>query len=1032
MNPDDPKLTAYVLDELEPAERAEIEQLLRDDPAALAEINASSAFAARLRREFQAEITASLTPDQRGEVLAAATPGSATLMDAAPEKITPMPRRWIRPFALAASMAVVAGASYVALRLSWDAGSRRSFAAVQDNERSAGAAYAPALEKQLAQLAEEPVSRALPAAQPSDPGVSLAMTESPIAENSLVVDQPSAGKPVELGLKLKVGNLAVAGQPALPGVDKSKAELKADAEGFYEKGRYDLALKRTEQIINIEPYDTEARKMQEKINQAIDDSAVPSYNETRSRLTVRDELASAPRPRAKQVADTGAAGPNRADGLSLGTAPNTPSDASGLGRETPAEADLAAVQIDIAGAMASTASGVAPSPTSSPAPSPSGSLASNQNAIDTLSFATAGGAPLTGPAPAADAAKAMTSSAAPADGTETWASQPGSIRGFSGRASSASSGDPSARPTTLALSKHPARGEAPKAAAPAPQQITQGGPVPYYRGRGIEESGVSSFGAEGVALQDSRTAEYRSVPQPEPAKRLTLVQRVPTESSTEAYDAITDNAFLSVRDNPLSTFSIDVDTASYSNVRRFLNQQQLPPKGAVRIEELINYFDYEYPQPEGDAPFSATMEVATCPWKPEHRLVRIGLKGRELAHDKRPPSNLVFLVDVSGSMEPENKLPLVKKSLRLLVDQLSDNDTVSIAVYAGASGCVLDPTNKKSEIRAALDKLESGGSTNGASGIRLAYELAEKSFIKEGANRVILLTDGDFNVGITNQSELVELIEKKAKSGVFLTVLGFGMGNLKDSTLEKLADKGNGNYGYIDTLLEGKKMLVDQMSGTLVTIAKDVKIQVEFNPAQVAGYRLIGYENRVLKKEDFNDDTKDAGEIGAGHTVTALYEVVPANAKLPGLPGVDPLKYQGGARAGERVATQRGAEDAQAKDDPAGRVSSDQAPSPAAKAASTEMLTLKLRYKAPQGDTSKLLEFPLTDDGKSYERSSKDFRFAAAVASFGMLLRDSPHKGAANWSSTLELAAEGKGADRSGYRAEFVGLVERAKAASSR
>lgn len=478
---------------------------------------------------------------------------------------------------------------------------------------------------------------------------------------------------------------------------------------------------------------------------------------------------------------------------------------------------------------------------------------------------------------------------------------------------------------------------------------------------------------------------------------------------TESYDAITDNAFLAVRENPLSTFSIDVDTASYANVRRFLNQQSRPPKGAVRIEELLNYFDYNYPQPDGDAPFSATMEVATCPWAPEHRLVRVALKGREIKEDKRPASNLVFLIDVSGSMQPANKLPLLKKCLAMLVDRLSPEDTVSIAVYAGASGCVLEPTHSKREIRAALDRLESGGSTNGAAGIQLAYRLAEQSFIKGGVNRVILATDGDFNVGVTSQSDLVDLIERKAKSGVFLTVLGFGMDNLKDSTLEKLADKGNGNYAYIDTLNEGRKVLVEQMNGTLVTIAKDVKIQVEFNPAQAAAYRLIGYENRLLAKEDFNDDKKDAGEIGAGHTVTALYEVVPAGKTVPGTPAVDALKYQREEKS------------------EVGRNERSEAGPATRKSEVAELLTLKLRYKQPDGDTSKLLEFPLTDRGETWEKSSRDFRFAAAVAGFGMLLRESPHKGSATWSSVRELAMEGRGDDRSGYRGEFLTLIDKAK-----
>ncbi len=475
--------------------------------------------------------------------------------------------------------------------------------------------------------------------------------------------------------------------------------------------------------------------------------------------------------------------------------------------------------------------------------------------------------------------------------------------------------------------------------------------------------------------------------------------------TAESYDFIPDNAFLTVAQAPLSTFSIDVDTASYAIVRRFLNEQRLPPKGAVRIEELINYFSYDYPQPQGDAPFLATMEVAACPWTPAHRLVRIGLKGREIAKDKRPASNLVFLIDVSGSMQPANKLPLLKQSLGLLIDQLGSEDQVAMAVYAGSSGTVLEPTRSKAKMRAALAKLESGGSTNGASGVQLAYELAERGFIKGGTNRVILATDGDWNVGITDPKELLEMIAKKAKGGVFLTVLGYGMDNLKDSMLVKLADKGNGNYGYIDTLIEAKKLLADELSSTLVTIAKDVKIQVEFNPAQVSGYRLIGYEKRLLAKEDFNDDTKDAGEIGAGHTVTALYEVVPAGGDVPQFAKTDELKYQRPARDPEKSEIRNPKSET-----------------------SPELLTLKLRYKAPDGDVSKLLEFPLTDTGATWEKSSRDFRFAAAVAGYGMLLRDSPHKGTATWNSVRELAVEGTGEDATGYRAEFITLLEKAKA----
>ena len=472
--------------------------------------------------------------------------------------------------------------------------------------------------------------------------------------------------------------------------------------------------------------------------------------------------------------------------------------------------------------------------------------------------------------------------------------------------------------------------------------------------------------------------------------------------NTESYSPIADNGFLAVADNPLSTFSIDVDTASYSLVRRFLNQRQLPPKDAVRIEELVNYFPYNYRPPTDRRPFSANVEIASCPWNEQHRLVRIGLKGREVARDKRPPSNLVFLVDVSGSMESPNKLPLVKQCLRLLTQQLTESDQVSLIVYAGNAGEVLPSTSgdNKKKILGALDRLEAGGSTHGSQGIQLAYRTATENFIPGGVNRVILCTDGDFNVGVTSQGELMRLIEDKAKSGVFLTVLGFGMGNYKDSTVESLADKGNGNYAYIDTLAEGRKVLVEQMSGTLVTIAKDVKIQVEFNPAQTSAYRLIGYENRLLNKEDFNNDQKDAGDIGAGHTVTALYEVVPVGVDLD-TPGVDPLKYQ--------------------------------KPTQLSKAAdSEELFTLKLRYKEPDGETSKLMVAPITDTGRRYAQASGDFKFASAVAAFGMVLRDSPYKGTASFASVRELAQEGQGRDVEGYRAEFLKLVESAKAIQGR
>jgi Ca-activated chloride channel family protein len=475
---------------------------------------------------------------------------------------------------------------------------------------------------------------------------------------------------------------------------------------------------------------------------------------------------------------------------------------------------------------------------------------------------------------------------------------------------------------------------------------------------------------------------------------------------TATYDRVEENPFLPAASNPLSTFSIDVDTASYSNVRRFINSGSLPPKDAVRVEEMINYFSYDYREPEGDKPFSIDLDATACPWDASHRLLRIGLKGREVANEKRPASNLVFLLDVSGSMTPAERLPLVKQAMRLLVEKLSEKDRVAIVIYAGGSGLALTSTSgsEKEKILRALEDLKAGGSTNGAEGIELAYKVAADNFIKGGVNRVILATDGDFNIGVTNQGDLIRLIEEKAKGGVFLSVLGVGTDNLKDSTMQKLADKGNGNYAYLDSVDEARKVLVQQINGTLMTIAKDVKIQVEFNPARVASYRLIGYEKRMLRKEDFNNDKIDAGEIGAGHTVTALYEVVPAGAgatdPAASVPPVDSLKYQSSN------------------------------PSAAAKmdsTASPEMVTVKLRHKKPEGDTSELIERSFTDNGSKFENAAPDLKFAAAVAEFGMLLRDSQYKGKATMGAVIEWAQEGKGRDTAGYRAGFIELARKAQ-----
>lgn len=463
------------------------------------------------------------------------------------------------------------------------------------------------------------------------------------------------------------------------------------------------------------------------------------------------------------------------------------------------------------------------------------------------------------------------------------------------------------------------------------------------------------------------------------------------EHNTEAYNRIYDNPFLESLKNPLSTFSIDVDTASYSNMRRFIESKQLPPADAVRIEELVNYFPYQYPNPSGEHPFSVTTNLADCPWTPGNKLLRIGLRGKPVNLQTLPPQNLVFLLDVSGSMSDPNKLPLLKRSLKMLVDQMREQDHVAIVVYAGAAGLVLPPTNgsQREKILDALEKLEAGGSTAGSEGIQLAYETARKHFRSDANNRVILATDGDFNVGPSSDAELIRMIEARRKDGIYLTVLGYGMGNYKDSKLEQLADKGNGNHAYIDNLAEARKVLVEELGGTLQTIAKDVKLQLEFNPAKVSSYRLIGYENRLLAAEDFDNDAKDAGELGAGTTVTALYELVPAKA---GAQGHD-LRYQQQMVKPEALK-------------------------------SNEMLSVKLRYKPPSSDISKLLSQTVNDQAISWSSVPTDFRFAASVANFGMQLRQSEHKGKWQLEDAIAQASQSLGEDKEGYRKSFVSLAK--------
>jgi Ca-activated chloride channel family protein len=506
-----------------------------------------------------------------------------------------------------------------------------------------------------------------------------------------------------------------------------------------------------------------------------------------------------------------------------------------------------------------------------------------------------------------------------------------------------------------------------------------------------------------IAAEDMIVADYRakkenaysSAPMAAGAvhESRAYFKRYNNNFNTEGYSPINENGYKSVKNNPLSTFSIDVDNASYSNIRRFINAGSLPPADAVRIEEMINYFNYDYPEPRGEHPFSVYTETAVCPWNNRHQLLQVGLRGKSIDKSSLPPSNLVFLIDVSGSMSSQNKLPLLKSAFGLLVNELRPQDHVAIVVYAGAAGLVLasTPGNRKEAIMSAIDNLEAGGSTAGGAGLKLAYREAEKNFVKSGNNRIILATDGDFNVGESSNGGIERLVEEKRELGVFITVLGFGMGNVKDDKMEIIADKGNGNYSYIDNLQEARKVLVREFGGTLFTIAKDVKFQLEFNPARVESYRLIGYENRLLNDEDFNDDTKDAGEMGAGHMVTALYEIVPAGSDEK-IPSVDPLKYQDSHKIRE-------------------------------KDYSNELLTIKVRYKKPGGNTSMLLEKPVRESDNEIDGASENLRFASAVAEFGMILRESEFKGNSTLEGAARLAKSARGEDEDGYRSELIRLI---------
>jgi Ca-activated chloride channel family protein len=546
-------------------------------------------------------------------------------------------------------------------------------------------------------------------------------------------------------------------------------------------------------------------------------------------------------------------------------------------------------------------------------------------------------------------------------------------------------------------------------------QSDEGGAISSNGSRRHTSNGIMITGSSSKRSSKKKNKNGKSVYRKlkAPASHIVITQEETTSSNysitsvekpnNEEYGNFVENKYIAVQDEALSTFSIDVDRASYSNIRRHLDQMQKPPKDAIRIEEMINYFNYNYPQPTNEHPFIVETEVSDCPWNKEAKLVKIGLQGKNIDLEKAPISNLVFLIDVSGSMSYANKLPLLKESLKLLINNMRAKDKMAIVVYAGAAGLIQASTSDKNKLLEALDKLEAGGSTAGGAGIELAYKVAKENLVSDGNNRVIIATDGDFNVGNSSTTALEALIVEKRKDDIFLTVLGYGMGNYKDDRMEVLADKGNGNYAYIDNIKEAKKTLVKEMGGTLYTIAKDVKLQIEFNPVQVKSYRLVGYENRLLKKEDFNDDTKDAGELGAGHTVTALYEIVLADNYKESKTGkkVDDLVYQKN-KATHLAQT------------------------------SKDLMTIKLRYKEPKGTKSILMALPVAKDIQPISEASENFRFASAVAAFGMLLRESEFSKDLSYNTVLKLAEGAKGADKEGYRKEFIGMVKKVRSMSAR
>ncbi|MEZ0386794.1 MAG: von Willebrand factor type A domain-containing protein [Verrucomicrobium sp.] len=968
------KLTAYALNELPPDDRAALEAQMASDPALREEAEAMKAFCGLLHEHVGKPEEEVLTSDQRNVVLKAFL--------STPRKVT-RPPFWKRAEFI--STAIAAG---LALTLLVPSG-----VLLEKKQDVSEIAFTPS-EQVNVTVGHEVTLRE--GALLSEPPASL-MQESQETRSSIAADavKPSLGPmpasplampppipaPITAPAPSQRGAFGVtgSGSPASSKEQPALAWRKADAESA--RG-YNMESVRAESASGVAAQPALGDLRSQAMNEAADGTVAMSTKDNQPVVA-----AAAPAP---------ASAPAPAPARPLKPATSTRAAAAPSSAQQPADAPAGAYFSDESKTALGTAKKREPLSARSDPAAPPGKFAgavvpSNPVApMDDAPVLELGKSKsIATPSLQAPVAGKPEGSAAPAASPMPTKSPSPSADHFAAAPASAPAGLPS---------------------DPMPESEM------LSRTAGTRDSAATS-GRKDAA--DKLATDASVAPPPPPAEGDKDVVRLRKKSETspsagETYTPIYENPFQYVAQEPLSTFSIDVDTASYANVRRFLNNGQRPPANAVRLEELINYFPYAYETPADDKPFAVHVDVVEAPWKPEHRLARIALKGK-VNTKERAPANFVFLVDVSGSMDEPDKLPLVKKSLLMLTEKIGARDHVALVTYAGSTAVALPSTagEEKSKIVEAIEALGAGGSTNGAGGIRLAYEQAQKHLKKEGTNRVILCTDGDFNVGISSPEELEKLIAEKAKSRVFLSVLGFGTGNLKDRTMETLADKGNGNYAYIDSLSEARKVLVEQMNSTLVTIAKDVKIQVEFNPGQVQAYRLLGYENRIMAKQDFNNDRKDAGEIGEGHTVTALYEIVPTNVKFPdGKPLVDSLKYA--------------PKPAEIANSPAAPAATALAPT------SPETMTVKLRYKQPDADTSVLMEVPVTDKEKKLATSPADLKFAASVAGFGMLLRDSQHAGDLSWDMVRELALAGKGPDELGYRGEFLQLVDKARGVAGR